>query len=177
MKITAKYKVLLYNGKKATKKVSYECPDFEDNHYEWKGHKSVETAASQADKWLEDVDKSEWMADNDIDIIFDWEIVSAVKEDKQLIQKEEKIDKRKVVALWAKEFSGMEEGLQVEFEAVYSQMYEKIKNLSPSKQIAVTLRATGVALQAATTAYEHIADFTDSLRNPRLDEQTKKHLT
>ena len=170
MKITVKYKVLFYNGKKGSKKFKYECPDFEDIHYNFLGRKSTETAVSQADKWLEDVDKASWMEGNDIDIIFDWTIVSAIKNGVELVIKEEKIDNRKVVEYWVKELSGMDEGFQNEFEAVYSEMYEKVKNMSASNQISVTLRATGVALQAAATAYKHITDYSASLKNKSLEE-------
>jgi len=170
MKITAKYSVLFYDGRKVTKKVKYDCPDFEDNHYEFHGHKSVETAVQQADKWLEEIDKAVWMDENDVYTIFDWKIVSAVKDKVELVPKEVPVDKRKVVGIWLRELSGMSEGFQNEFEAVYSEMYPKIKRLSAAQQISVTLRATGVAVQAAGTAYKNITDYMDSLKDKSLEE-------
>jgi len=170
MKITAKYSVLTYEGKKTSRRVTYECPDFEDIYSEFLGRQTIHTALQQADEWLTEQDKREWMEENDIEIIFDWAIIAAEKENNQLILKEEKIDKRHAVEYWLKNFSGTDEDFKTQFEAVYSEMYPRIKSLSVEKQIEIALRATGVAAQAASTAYNHIINYTDNLKNKSVEE-------
>jgi len=153
MKITAKYSVLSYDGKKGFIKDTYECPDFKDieNSLEIQGkvHKSIYTAIQQADEWLSDIDKADFMEDNDIHMIFDWSIISAIKEDTQLIPSKVKISKKEGVYLWLTHLSGFGEDFQNEFRAVYTKLYPKIKNLKLDKQISMTLSGIDLACTAA----------------------------
>lgn len=162
MKITVKYSVLFYNADKGSIKETYECPDFEDTEHSMTigkyTHTSTETALQKADEWLLDIDKQKFMDDNDIHLIFDWKIISAEKDSKQLIVKEPKLSKLQQIELYINSTS-MAEQHKLDFKAVYTEMHPKIKNMSPEKQISLTFGALGAAYGASGAAYQHMTDL------------------
>lgn len=180
MKIIVKYSVLFYSGDKGYVKESYICPDYEDmpHQLEIDGkvvHTSIETVLQQADEWVSGIDKSEMMDEKDIHMIFDWEIISAEKETQQLVVKEKKASKLQIIEAWL-ELSEMEEQRKLDFKAVYTDMYKRIKNMSVEKQISLTFGALGVAYDASGTAYQHMTDILSGKKeNPAKQrlEQTK----
>lgn len=163
MKIIVKYSVLFYNGNKGFVKETYTCPDYEDKPHcliiaGKVVHESVETALQQADEWVLNMDKSVLMDEKDIHIIFDWEIISAEKESKKLIVKEKKPSKLQIIEAWL-DVSGMEDQPKLDFKAVYSKLYEKIKKMPVEKQISLTFSSLGMAYDASGAAYQHMSDL------------------
>lgn len=177
MEVKIKYNVLTYEGKTTTKTVTYDnCPDFES--YKGKplileGKQLTEgfdyTVEYQVDKWVEEFDKWDWMEENDVQIIFSWEVVSAKKESKNLIVKEKNLTQSEMVGLWLK-LSDTSEEYKANFIAVYSEMKSTIKDLKFEKQIDVTMKAMGVGIESAINVYKRLDDFDKALKHIKLDD-------
>lgn len=174
MKILVKYSVLFEDGNKGSLKQTYNCPDYEDKPHcliiaGEVVHESVETALQQADEWVSGIDKSQMMLENDIHMIFDWEIISAEKESTQLILKEKKPSKLEIIEAWL-DVSGMEEQHTLDFKAVYTKLYEKIKKMPVDKQISLTLSSLGMAYDASGAAYQHMSDLIGGKKKIEIEE-------
>ena len=172
MKTTIKYKVLFHDGKKGKIKVEYDCPDFEDReiaplvlHGKQLSDGHTHTIEQQIDEWVGEFDKSEWMRDNDVMIIFDWKVVSAKAEsapNTNLVVVKPKMTQSEMVGLFV-EMSPMSDELKLEFIAVYSEMKPTIKDLKFDKQIDITFNSLGVGFKAAKEAYRYMTEYQRSL--------------
>ena len=177
MKAVIKYSVLLYNGKKASKKAVYnDCPDFEtivhDSFLE-PGKKLYTTVEDQIDDWVSGFDKSTWMAENEISLIFNWEVISAeitIKavglpaETKQLVNKAkpQKLTTDQILQVFV-QLPGMEK-LKDDFSATYQTMKPAIKNLSYKKQIEIVLQAIGVAYKSANNVFDRLNEMENDIK-------------
>lgn len=177
MKLKVKFKVLYWSsGKKSTKIHTYnDCPDFEDIVFNSKIINSEMTisALDQADEWVLNIDKKGWMDSNDIQIIFDWEILSCIKDvvvkatetnlsvvnvtKKELVIKEKKLSNSEVVAMYVTDFLPCE--LKDDFIAVYGSMKESIKSLHYEKQIEIVDAGMKVAYKSANNVFDRLNEI------------------
>jgi len=192
MEIQAKFSVLFYNGKKGTKKQKYDCPDFEDiitPSFLEKGKTLNYTAVEQADNWLSEINKKEWMEANDIQIIFDWEIISCKQkviavsntevalgnaESKELVLKAKKLSNTEIVEIYVNTF--IPEELKNDFAAVYETMKEEIKSMNYKKQINLVMAGIKVAYKSASNVYDRLEEFDKKLKEERLKNKNQELL-
>jgi hypothetical protein len=92
------------------------------------------------------------MYENDIEIIFDWIILSKNLNNK-IELKQKKLTQSEMVGLFIKE-ANMTEDLKTEFIAVYSNIKSSIKDLKFDKQIDITFKSLNVAIMACSEAYK-----------------------
>lgn len=183
MKITVKFDVLYYDGKKGKIKADYECPDFETIVYDCifkKGEKITVTPQEQADDWVSTFDKSEWMNENDIHLIFNWEItsckvlvvepivkgVSVVLKTKELVVKAPTLTQSEMVLLLLEQIK-MDEKMKHDFIAVYQEMKGAISNLKFDKQFNIVMKAMGVAYTASIATLDHLEEFKNNLNKDK----------
>lgn len=172
MKTTIKYKVLFYDGKKGKIKVDYDCPDFGDEEIEplvVNGKKVSDghtyTIEQQIDEWVNEFDKKDWMEENDVIMIFDWEVVSAKVESApqtNLVVKPQKLSQSEMVGLYV-QMAPMSEELKTEFIAVYAEIKPAIEKLPFDKQIDITFKSLGVGFKAAQEAYRYLTEYQRAL--------------
>lgn len=157
MEIKIKYSVLFTNGKKSFIFQNHTCPDFKNKKkpltlitgQTFDFETSIE---EQVDDWVLDLDKTQFMYENDIEIIFDWIILSKNLNNK-IELKQKKLPQSEMVGLFIKE-ANMTEDLKTEFIAVYSNIKSSIKDLKFDKQIDITLKSLNVAMMASSEAYK-----------------------
>lgn len=177
MKVKIKYSVLTYEGKKTSKTQIYDnCPDFEAYKGEpliLSGKQVTEgfdyTIEYQVDKWVEEFDKKDWMEENDVQIIFDWKVVSAKVQSKELIVKQKTLTQSEIVGLWL-EMVEMSDGLKANFVAVYSEMKPVIKDFKFDKQIDITMKGLSVGFKSTINVYDSIKQFQAGLDKIKLDD-------
>lgn len=192
MEIQAKFSVLFYTGKKGTKKQKYECPDFEDiitPSFLEKGKTLNYTAVEQADNWLSEIDKKEWMEANDIQIIFDWEIISCKQKTtekkstelalnnlhtKELITKAKKFTNEEIVEIYVNQF--IPEALKNDFIAVYETMKDQIKGMKYKKQIDIVMAGMKVAYRSSSNVFDRLNEIDEQIKADRLKRNNSKIL-
>lgn len=192
MEIKAVFSVLYYNGKKGTKTQKFECPDFEDivgDSPIREGEKFTIPALDQADEWLAEQDKSSWMNSNDIEIIFDWNIVSCKKAveaaagtdlviigttTKELVIKPKKLSNADLVELYVTQFLPAE--LKNDFVAVYATMKDSIKTLNYEKQIEIVNSGMKVAYKSANSVFDRLNEIREEVEKEYSDKKNKKLL-
>jgi len=173
MKTTVKYGVLYENGKKGKVSVKYDCPDFEEIKFLSPVQPDVEcviTIDEQVDDWVTTFDKKEWMNENGVLLIFDWEIKSIKTKSKELVVTKPKITQTDIVGIFASEH--LDGQIQSDFIAVYVKMKPTIKDLKFNKQIDIVLKGMDVAYGSALNVYKRLNEFSESLKSeiPRYKE-------
>lgn len=210
METVVKFKVLKNDGRKASIKVKYKnCPDFieeksianyikhpmKDGFVQIQfGEEIVEgsilreeiitTIEDQIDKWVETFDKTGWMDDHDVAIIFNWEVLSysgmaqnaetgetglaIVQTKNNLVSKLSPIENMKMFFEVNKE--SISQDVIDNYIVVYSEMADSMKNMSWEKQMAITFKAMGIASTAASTAYDNIMGYSAALKKVNWDK-------
>lgn len=162
MKAKVRFKVVLNNGTIKKLTVEYNCPNF--NVIEggvFLNHKcSNISIKEQIDSWVSDINKKDWMEENDVSTIIDWEVVD---NNSSLPANNFKLTNSEMVGLWLKN-SNMSDGLKNEFIAVYKEMKPTIKNLKFDKQIEITFKSLNVGFSAASQAYKSLDDIRKEVR-------------
>lgn len=180
MKIKVKYDVLFYDGKRGKISKSYDCPDFEPETFvsAITGDTITTDIQEKVDEWVTELDKSAFMNENDIHIIYDWTLNSIKKNDakkvkQELIIKPKKLTDEELVILYA-HTDGMAT-LKNDFLAVYHEIKEPIKNLKFDKQCSIVFKSLGVAQQASINALDGLTNYKKALNLVNWDNFKKKN--
>lgn len=151
----------------------------------------------QADKYLEDIDKSDIIFQKDLHMINNWKIVSVVtngeclykdnlkRESLKGVLKEINIDDIKsdnlhsnLKHLVIEIFKGIDdkkvrEKTFIDFMVTFDRMYSSIKNLTIEKQIDIVFKSLNIGYDAATEAYRDVIRTYDRLEK-EFEEKRKK---
>lgn len=155
METKVKYDALTHEGKRVKITKKYIVPDYEEIVSEFLGRRVVTTVESQIDEYISDLDKAEFMEENDLHLIFDWKIISAKKESKELVVSKKAPNKDKQVKMFIEVWE-MDEKIKLDFLAVYLKMKPSLKGLSIEKIVEVVISSMGASYQAVGAAFDRI---------------------
>lgn len=150
MKAIVKYRVLLIGGTEIEElTVTHNVPDFESGEEYFLGRKFLVTIEKQIDSYIEELDKTNMMADCDIYLIIDWDIISYSTQDKCVALQQKALLDEDMVELFIN-LPKMSQ-LKNDFEAVYTKMRDSLDGLDYERRIKVVFAAMGVAYSSANT--------------------------
>jgi len=158
------FKGITYRGKNKTKTIILMIPNFKKTEY-----LSVE---NQLDNYLNDLDKSDLMEDNDFYCLIDWEL-------KRLSKKETPLEKREWIVNVFKQ-ADSSETLMNDFLSIYQQIYHKIKNISSDKQFDRVIEILGFGIRHTTEVLKDLTEFQRlpmGKMNERIENRNTNRLT
>lgn len=173
MKAKIKYDVLTQEGKRRKISKVYEVPDFEEKRGVFLGHECVNTVEQQIDEFMNDIDKSGFMEENEIHIIFDWKVVSAVKKDnpkQELIIKPVRLSNDDMIKIFLGMWE-MPERIKIDFAAIYTKMKKSLKGLSIERQIELVIASLGVAQKSSSAILDRLNEDMEEWRRSRETKQ------
>lgn len=157
MKIKVKYKAIDLRGNQIKLTKGYDCPDFKEetlkhtqkvngkfHNFEFK-----KTINEQVMNWLDDMDKMDFIYENDLHCIVDYEIIEAKRKNEYIVKKPT-LEELTTMLL------GHNERLMVDFAVAYNKLKKSIKKLDIYDQIQITLESLGMAYESKTEAYERM---------------------
>ncbi len=169
MKTKIQYTVMYYSGRRGTKTVTYDCPDFEEQVFTTIFNLALPepvilTVEKQIDSWVGEFDKTDFMNKNEIDIIFDWKVLSAKadKTKKELVISKAKLTNEECVKLYASFIE--DERLKLDFIAVYSKMKHTVKDLHYLKQIKIVHEAQSVGYKSVIASFDRMNAAHEEIR-------------
>ncbi|BAV39340.1 hypothetical protein BPT24_216 [Tenacibaculum phage pT24] len=197
MKIVVEYKVMLRGAEEVSKLtethlLSEALSDKErtlivkdQNGGEDFELKSDYSIADQFEDYLDETDLSDWMDSNDVSIIINYKVLEVIQDgdsrDLPTIQSDMELREMKqstesfefgLYYLYSKGVITNKK-LILDCMAVYSKMYDSIKDLKTHKQIDIVLKATGVAYDSASNAYQHMTNILKSSNSDEMKELIK----
>lgn len=172
MKTKIKYDVLYYDGRRGKKTVEYDCPDFEEKIFKKFFHIDLPepitvTVEKQIDSWVGEFDKAVWMNENDIDIIFNWKVVSAktTKSNVELIVSQKKLSNEDLIKIFTTMIE--DERIRLDFIAVYSKMKPVIKDFHYEKQINIVMASQSVGYQSVIASFGRLDEMGRERKNEK----------
>lgn len=186
MKAIVKHDVLFYNGRRGKINQTFIVPEFEEKITDsiiFKGEKVKTTILEQVDDFISEIDKKDFMEENDIQIIYNWEIISCKVESEkitstsglilknkstEIVLKSKKKSNSEIVQIFATEI--LEDKLKDDFISVYSSMKSSIKSLNYKKQIEIVFDGMKVAYKSAHNVYDRL----EAIRNGEEVKQLNK---
>lgn len=179
METKIKYDVLTWDGKRRKITKTHIVPDFEEIRgksflaevYAEKlgiDKEYVVTIEDQIDEHIAGIDKRPFMDENEIEIIFDWQVVSAKKQDagkaaQELILKPAKTTDEDMIKMFL-ELWQVPEKLKIDFAAIYMKMKHTLKGLNIERQIEVVISSMSVAYTSATAILDRLNEDTRKFR-------------
>lgn len=158
-----KFKVLTFRGEVVNKTLQIEMPDFQEKveTFMVNGNKFNYTLGieHQVMEYLDNMDKSGIMYDNDWATIIDYKLFVP----KPKMSKADKISafKSLVTNYFNPNFEHADK-LRDDVMVVYIKMYDKIKGLTPEQQFMVVLGTLDVGYAAQSQAYKHVIEMLKS---------------
>jgi hypothetical protein len=155
-----KFKVLTFRGEVLNKTLQIEMPDFQEkvetfiiNGNEFNYTVGIE---HQVMNYLDNMDKSGIMYDNDWATIIDYKLFIP----KAKISKIDRITafKNLVTNYFNPNFEHADK-LRDDVMVVYIKMYDKIKNLTPEQQFMIVLGTLNIGYSAQSQAYKHATEL------------------
>ncbi len=150
------FKYITEEGKYKCKTHKINTPKFESYKTDFKGIEFVVTKESQIMDFLDEMDKTDFMQENEIITIIDY---------KPFIQKKKQNKEIEILSIFSSFISNFKnkEQMYFDFVAVAAKMKDSIKNLSIKNQMNIILNALSVGYKAKTTALKELSDFRRNL--------------
>lgn len=156
------FKYITEEGKYRCKSHKIEMPDFESYDTEFKGIKFKVTKESQIMNFLDEMDKNDFMQENNIITILDYKPCVVKK----------KINKEiEILSIFKDMISENQNKEQIYFDfvAVATKMRKSIKKMSVDKQLNIILDALNVGYTAQSQIVKDLLDY-----SRKIDEDLSK---
>jgi len=139
------------------KTFNMEIPEFTDKLIYFKTNKLILTKESQVIKFLDNMDKSNFMDDNQISIIINY----------RLYKKTSKVDKEDNLFILLKELASKfenKEQLYFDFISVASHLEHLIKDLTVEKQLSLIVESTYIGYKSNVVLLQGLEKQIDKLK-------------
>ena len=150
------FKYITEEGKYKCKTHEITIPIFENYDTEFKGVKFQVTKESQIMDFLDEMDKTEFMQENDIVTILDYKpFIPKMKINKEF----------EILSIFKDAISANENKEQMffDFVAVATKMRYSIKNLSIDKQLNLILNGLNIGYKAQSEVVKELLDYSKNL--------------
>lgn len=171
MKFKVKYKFVTIRGDVKTRTVTRESEvefkdevvDFEDSS--GKIHRLIYRKENQMMEWLDDYDHWDWMVDNDIALILNYEIVKDKPKPKTLTLHNMKVKENTFLGYVAKEFNSVDVGEQVivDFLATYAVMKKEVDRLPYPRRMSILIQAQKLGYSTSRNSLEGVLKYMQDL--------------
>lgn len=165
MKVKIAFDIIDYAGRSSADEIPIECPDFEeqkDIHHnklinnEYQDIELTYTVEQQILSWLDEMDKTEMMAQNNWSIIVNYALVFN-KEQSKMMDKISKNRRKTKLEMILDAFDSIEdEKLRDDYKAAYTKMQPSISMLSAERQIIITSASIDVGYLAQKVIIDRV---------------------
>jgi hypothetical protein len=172
MKSKIKYEALDLRGNRVFKTVTHDFPDFTEQqnslNVNGKMMDFILSVDAQCMEYLDNLDKTYLMYDNDWQGIISYSIVKPKQKSKPV--------RETVVEMAGVYLSGSKNGNQllVDFLAAYSRLYKTIKTLKAEKQFKIVIESMNIGYDTSSLAYQHAILLLKSISDPESREKLKQ---